>query len=128
MVQNGEVGKIFRAGQVPTGLEGIYLGKVNFSTNWQGKAFDATASGGINIFWENGESNRYIPFKTYSGYGLLDPETRVLKIDYDLSVNPWWVRMILDELVEVSPGNYLGKLILKTPWGGWALGYFELQK
>lgn len=127
MVQNGESARVFRSGVVPEKLAGFYQGKVNFSTNWQGKDFDATASSGMNIFLENGVNQKHFPFKTYTGRGLQDPN-QVLKIDYDLPENPWWVRLIVDEVIETSPGQLLGKIHFKLPIGSWAIGYFRLNK
>lgn len=126
MVQNGQTSEVFRSGQLPRDISGRYEGKVSFPTDWQGKEFDASASGGINIFGKNQEI-RAFPFKTYSGQGLQDTGVSVLKIDYDLPENPWWVRLIVDEAVEVSPGKLLGKIHVKLPIGSVAIGYFELE-
>jgi hypothetical protein len=52
----------------------------------------------------------------------------VLKIDYDLAENPGLsIRRVLDELVQVDDGFYLGKAHLKWWWGRWQLvAYFTL--
>jgi hypothetical protein len=53
----------------------------------------------------------------------------VFKIDYDTQKNAFYVRWLLDELVEVSPKKYLGKILLKLPFGfNFAVGYFNLEK
>jgi hypothetical protein len=126
MVQNGQTAEAFRKGQLPQDVSGEYQGRVNFPTDWQGKEFDASASSGMNIFGED-KVIRAFPFKTYSGQGLQDSGIMVLKIDYDVPSNPWWVRLILDEAVEVSPGTLLGKIHVKLPIGSVAIGYFELK-
>ena len=71
-------------------------------------------------------------FRTYGGAGAIDTDRRVLKIDYDLSENPeFLIRAILDELVLVVPGVYLGKALLRrgSPISpSWRLvGYFALR-
>jgi hypothetical protein len=60
--------------------------------------------------------SRALQFRTYLGAGAHDPDVMVLKIDYDLDVNPRFVvRQVLDELVQVAEGYYLGKALLR--WG-----------
>jgi hypothetical protein len=114
---------------------------------WQGKTFDATLNYGDNIFtrdslplahlyWpfyhnylDDGPlSYRAFAFRTYLAPGLTDPDRQVLKIDYDLSGNPGWsIRRVLDELVQLEDGFYLGKAHLKWWWGRWQMvAYFSL--
>ena len=60
--------------------------------------------------------------------GTLDPDVKVLKIDYDFEANPGFViRRILDELVQVDDGLYLGKILFQ--WRGTLrrLGFFSLE-
>jgi hypothetical protein len=98
---------------------------------WVGKRFDAEKATGDNImlpsarlpaklFWPSyrfqdlGEG-RYAAFRfrTYAGAGVVDPDREVLKIDYDSNENPGFlIRDILDELVQLVPGVYLGKVLL----------------
>jgi hypothetical protein len=68
-------------------------------------------------------------FRSYAGAGTLDPDRQVLKIDYDSSENPdFLIRDILDELVEVVPEVYLGKVLLRFSEHIRALGaYFALR-
>jgi hypothetical protein len=69
-------------------------------------------------------------FRTYTSPGKLDPDIETLKIDYDSDDNPGFlIRNILDELVEVAPGDYLGKVLLRRrPGADWHLvGYFSLR-
>jgi hypothetical protein len=67
-------------------------------------------------------------FHTAWGPGLADPDRRVLRLDYDLPLNPRLsVRRILDELVQVDDGSYLGKAHVHWWWGRWQLvAYFTL--
>lgn len=115
--------KIFSAGKVPSKLTGFYKGNVKgLKTTWQGKEF--SKSEGINVF-QDGSKN--YPFKTYVAKGLTD-NIDVLKIDYSQNKSPWWLKYILDELVEISPGKYLGKVhITVIPGLPFTVGYFSLM-
>ena len=114
---------------------------------WLGKRF--TATGGDNIwrryrgaadrlFWRlNGllrwgavedspERYRAFPFRTAVGRGVADRECTVLKIIYDSRPNPLPVRCVLDELVALGDGVYLGKAHGRLI-GHWRLcAYFAL--
>ena len=111
---------------------------------WRGKVFDAATHSGRNLFIARskllirpfdpavrddrpGLVSAY-PFATSSGPGVIDRDREVLKIDYDLSTNPFGpIRRVLDELVEVAPGYYLGKAHLRVR-GHWrTVAYFVLQ-
>ena len=111
---------------------------------WRGKIFDATASAGGNLFTARskplirpfdpavrddrpGLAYAY-PFATSTGAGVVDRDRDVLKIDYDLPANPFGlIRRVLDELVEVAPGYYLGKAHLRVG-GRWrTVAYFALH-
>ncbi len=120
--------KLFLSGHVPNPLpEGFYKGN-NFTgigKDWQGKSFDRTRQTGINQF---SDGQRYT-FKTYEAHGLRDKQLNILKIDYNQPGNPWWLHFIVDEIVETSPGHYLGKVHLKViPGLPFTLTYFELTK
>jgi len=117
---------------------------------WLGKRFDAERETGDNMmlpsvrlpskllwpgyqFLSLGEG-RYVAFRfrTYAGAGVVDTDRRVLKIDYDWDENPkFLIREILDELVQIVPGVYLGKALLrlgKPSRPNWRLvGYFALR-
>ena len=140
--------KVFAGGTVPNPLpNGLYNGTVpGHTVSWLGKKFFATgesASGGdapegtgINVFapldikLSNGvtTSEKY-PFKTSVGKGAHDGTLDVIKIDYNIPGNPLWLKPILDEVVEVSPNKFLGKLQLRIiPGYPFTLTYFELAK
>jgi hypothetical protein len=115
---------------------------------WQGKTFDSTANRGDNIFdrsslriarvfnpfyndfvGDGPERYRAYAFRTYTGPGLEDPEVSVLKIDYDLPENPGWnIRRVLDELVRIDEGTYLGKAHVRWWWGTWQRVAFFLLR
>lgn len=111
-------------------LDGFYKGTVAAPKNsWRGKEFSAQGQSGINLFEGKATTTSQYPFKTHTGPGVTDPEVTVLKIDYNVPTNPWWVRPILDEVVEVSPGHYLGKLQLRIiPGFPFTMIFFNLDR
>lgn len=114
---------------------------------WLGKRFDAQAGGGDNrmtgssrliakLLWprygmkSTDEGNAAFDFVTRVEAGKEDPETEVLVIDYDpVEDNPdHLIRKIRDELVEVVPGAYLGKVLHRGSGGDYRnLGFFALR-
>ncbi|HEX5556938.1 MAG TPA: hypothetical protein VFX13_04890 [Gaiellales bacterium] len=114
---------------------------------WLGKRFDAEAATGENVFdmsayragerltpagfrawWpEDVSSYRALRFRTAVTSGRLDPGVDVLRIDYDLPENPPLLRRIVDELVAVQTGVYLGQAILRRGNGGRRLAWFTLE-
>lgn len=116
---------------------------------WRGKALYAEAQRGENLFRTSvtrpgrlffpfygryrreGALTRAFPFRTWAGPGLRDSDRQVLKLDYDVDANPRLfvsVRRILDELVQVADGYYLGKAFIHWYWGSWSLAaYFALR-
>ncbi len=107
-------------------LDGFYKG-MNFNglgSDWKGKTFDSATNRGINTF---SYGDRY-KFKVYESQGLRDDKT-VLRLDYNLKSNPFWMRFIRDEMVEITPDNYLGKVTFKIiPGLPFTVTYFELSK
>ena len=116
---------------------------------WQGKRLDPANAEGANIFsrgsltlariiWpfyrelvdEGSETYLAFRFSTYIAPGRVDTDREVLKIDYSRPSNPGLtIRPILDELVQVADGYYLGKVHFKWWWGKWQLiAYFSLQE
>lgn len=114
---------------------------------WKGKTFDRVQARGDNIFtrdslriarvfspFYNGfvgdgpETYRAFAFRTYIASGREDPDRMVMKIDYDLAENPGsTIRRVLDELVQVGEGAYLGKAHVKWWWGNWQrVAFFAL--
>lgn len=72
---------------------------------------------------------RALRFRAYTAPALLDDDVTVLKIDYDLPVNPrLTIRRVLDELVEIADGYYLGRAYVRWWWGHWQrVAYFTLR-
>ncbi|MGH2731295.1 MAG: hypothetical protein ACRDJI_11895 [Actinomycetota bacterium] len=112
---------------------------------WLGKKFDAAESEGINVlrpsakvpmkvFWPSYEPNVFadrieaFPFKNRVDAGAVDPDLKVLKIDYDFDANPRFIiRRILDELVQVDDGLYLGKILFRRRSAWHPIGFFSLE-
>lgn len=117
---------------------------------WRGKQFDASTSTGINRFtrdsyvparflwpayrhYEEKGVSTYLAFRfsTLIGPALEDRDKQVLRLDYDRPENPRLfigVRRVLDELVEVADGYYLGKAYVHWYWGSWTrVAYFTLR-
>lgn len=119
----------FNQGAIPQPMpDGDYKGSVNgYSGSWIGKTFDAkTATGRNRMQAPQGIELKY-PFRTWIGPGVADA-VQVVKIDYDIPENPMWLRGILDEIVQVEPNHFLGKVHLRLGPAHLTVGYFELRK
>ncbi len=125
-IQNSSNQKLFLSGKIPSPRpDGLYKGSVSFKTSWQGKKFNASSLSGINLI----SGKEQYPFKTYIGKSLADINLDVFKIDYNIPQNPFWLKFILDEIVEISPNHFLGKVHLKLiPGLPFSLGYFSLER
>jgi hypothetical protein len=100
---------------------------------WKGKTFDPDAESGRNLFTagarrmmrvtlpkyrtsdEGGGRHGAFPFITSTGPSAFTTGVHVLRIDYrDVPENPSWpVRKILDELVMIDDGLYLGQALME---------------
>jgi hypothetical protein len=113
---------------------------------WQGKRFDNQSGTGDNrltkstglvgkLLWplysmkDHIDGKLAFDFKTYVEAGKDDPDINVMVIDYaDIEDNPKLIiRSVRDELVELVPGVYLGKILFKTDSGYNKIGYFALR-
>ncbi len=122
---------LFLLGKVPNPLpDGLFKGTAEYTGSWIGKNFNASTTEGINLFKNaNGTVTEKYPFKTSIGKGIRDTNLDVIKIDYNIPNNPFWLRSVLDEMVEVAPGKYLGKVHLRLgTLFSVAIGYFRLEK
>jgi hypothetical protein len=114
---------------------------------WLGKSFDPANERGINVLvpsargpmkvlWPKYTPERELvdriecfPFTTRVDPGAIDPDVNVLKIDYDHDANPdFLIRRILDELVQIDEGLYLGKILFRRKSGWKPIGFFSLEK
>jgi hypothetical protein len=114
---------------------------------WFGKKFFPDTDSGLNLlapsavkpirvmwpFYEPEEifADRIeaFPFRTKVGPGAIDADTSVLKIDYDFDSNPEFIiRRVLDELVQIDHGLYLGKVLFRVQGAFRLIGFFALEK
>jgi hypothetical protein len=122
---------LFINGKVPAEWpDGFYKGQASFmESTWIGKRLNAKEKNGVNVFMENGQEKQKYVFKNYVGKSLTGTGMDVIKIDYDLPENPWWLRMMVDEIVEDKPGHFTGQLYFRgVPGVPVPLGYFTLEK
>lgn len=129
-VQHSKYQEQFLAGHTPSPFpDGFQKGSADFYTSdWQGKTFQGNSGTGINNFGTGASSTEKYSFKTYVEKGTQDPSIETFKIDYQNGKNSWWISPILDEIVEVAPGQYLGKISYRLiPGSPFAIGYFKLE-
>ena len=130
MMTRSEDQDLFLASTTPAPLpDGFYVGDAGtIDVPWLGKRFDRANSSGINLLSQRGQEKEAYPFRTYIGKGLRDGHMDVLKIDYDIDGNPFWLRPALDEMVQVQPGLLLGKLHYRfIPGYPFTLTFFRLE-
>lgn len=143
----------FVAGKLPNSPpDGFYTGTAYLlggrPVPWLGKSFEANNNRGFNIFTPTGASLLKVMtpfyrlfrqntdgntdayyFKTSTSQGFKDKGIDTFKLDYDSPENPFLIRIILDEIVETAPDEYLGKVHMKVFPGYYAtIGYFGLRK
>ncbi|MBU7584234.1 MAG: hypothetical protein KAF91_15185 [Nostoc sp. TH1S01] len=115
---------------------------------WEGKTFDAATNTGDNIFTNDGLLLGRLIWPFYDGYVadtrgrslafkfqssrdkcLLEPDIEVLRLNFDLPDNPqFFIRDLVDQLVQIDDDFYLGKAVLKHPDGGrFCAAYFTLK-
>jgi hypothetical protein len=110
--------------------DGEYNGKVTgYKGSWRGKKFHASELTGVNMFEDSpGQMTERYNFKTATGVGIRDKDIQVVKIEYNIPGNPFWIRPVLDEIVETEPGHYLGKIHYRfIPGVPFTFGYFTLE-
>jgi hypothetical protein len=143
----------FLAGRLPSEPPGgFYRGSAyllgNARVPWLGKSFESENARGFNIFTSagaamlklltpfyrnlrvnrDGNTDAYY-FNTSTGPGFRDRGINTFKLDYDSPENPFLIRIILDEIVEIAPQEFLGKVHVKVFPGYYAtIGFFGLRK
>ncbi|MEK7499835.1 MAG: hypothetical protein AAB649_04485 [Patescibacteria group bacterium] len=131
-MEHGEMQEKFLKGTANvTSLDGDYKGIAHGleSTSWKGKTLSQADKNGINRIMEEGVLAKKYPFKFFVRKGLRDTNLGVIVLDYNQPGNTWWLKYIVDEMVEVAPQEYLGKVHVQiTPKIVFTLGYFSLAK
>lgn len=115
---------------------------------WLGKTFDAPQHTGddiylrsllhrTRIFWptyqnyleDTPQTWRVFPFRTTLTASIITPSLPVLRLDYDLPINPRLsVARTMDEVVQLAHGVYLGRAFVHWWWGRWQpVAYFVLR-
>jgi hypothetical protein len=129
------------------GLDGPFEALTRLWMPWMGKAFDASAAEGENLFargarlpirllWpryrgvhEGGGATRAFRFTTWTGPSALAPGVDVTKIDYDVPESPdLLIRPILDEIVRVDDRLYLGQALLRRRGAYHRVAWFSLEE
>jgi hypothetical protein len=84
---------------------------------WEGKTFEASSESRgvghnrVSVPSVLGRQNLF-PFETLFGPSAIDGRPTLI-LDYDLAVNPSYIRHIHDEIREVAPGLFLGPAMWK---------------
>ncbi len=98
---------------------------------WEGKTFQASSDtrgvghNRVVIPRVLGRQNLF-PFETLFGPSAIDGKPTLI-LDYDLDVNPSYIRHIHDEIREVSPGLFLGPAMWKGVRGKALVLWFALD-
>jgi hypothetical protein len=153
VVGKGRRQQEFLNGRLPSGPpDGFYRGSAYLMGNarvpWLVKSFESENARGFNIFTptgatmlklltpfyrhfrlnRDGNTDAYY-FNTSTGPGFRDRGIETFKLDYDSPENPFLIRIILDEIVEIAPQEFLGKVHVKVFPGYYAtIGFFGLRR
>jgi len=112
---------------------GDYTGETTawFAGAWEGKRFSQEQDTGVNIYknpLSPYEDLRY-PFTIREGTSLENQDKKVIVLDYNVPENPYWIRFLREEMVELEDGTYVGKtlyvIVQQYPI---AISFFTLRK
>ena len=129
------------------GLDGVCMALSRLWMPWKGKSLERDAAKGRNLFsvgfrwvlrvlWpsyrdireEGRERLSAFRFTTWEGPSALDAAVTVFKIDYDHDESPaLLIRPILDELVQIDEGLYLGQALMRWKGEFRRLAWFSLS-
>jgi hypothetical protein len=135
------------AATVSAGFDALARKMADLYMPWQGKSFSSDAGEGVNVLaksalkpmkvlWPGYEPVRVLaerveafPFKTRVATSAADPGLEVFKLDYDFEANPSFiVRRVVDELVQIETGLFLGKVLYRYKGDSRPIGFFVLEK
>lgn len=127
------------------GLDLVFESLARLYMPWTGKAFDPAAKEGRNRFvrsarpfvrvvWPGyrdlvaADDGGFTAFRfdTSVGPSATAPDVNVLRIEY--ASNPWPVRLVLDELVDVGEGQHLGQALMRWRGGLRRVAWFALER
>ena len=128
------------------GLDGVFEGLARLWRPWKGKEFSRHAAEGVNLFTPGGRRAIRVTFPRYAGLGdgeegasafrfetsvgpsVTHPGLTVLRLDYDsVEENPSLVRGVLDELVQVDDGLFLGQALMRRRGRFRRVAWFSLE-
>jgi hypothetical protein len=148
-----ELGALYRAASVPSSMhaaDGALVGRMlavkglpgaiaaplrrwtrSSSFVWEGKSFEASSdNNGMGFNRINGAGvlgrQNLFPFATSFGPSAIDGKPALI-LDYDLAVNPGYIRHVHDEIREVSSGVFLGPAMWKRTADKIMLLWFALD-
>lgn len=133
-IQNDRLNKMFRESYIGKYLpQGAYAGvafvPTEFTRNWQGKNFSESTSSGINLFNDELLREEKYVFKMQKTKSISEKYLDVIQLDYNTDENPAWLKPVVDEIVNIGDGKYLGKVYYRLiPGLPFALAYFTLEK
>jgi hypothetical protein len=129
------------------GLDGPLEALARLWMPWRGKAFESSAKRGENVFasgarlpirllWPGyravrdvGDGIRAFRFATWTGPSARGPGVDVTKIDYDVLESPrLLIRRILDEIVRIDDGVYLGQALVRRAGKYDRVAWFSLEE
>jgi hypothetical protein len=134
---------------VGRGVDGLFETAGRLWMPWLGKTFNSTGGDGRNLFTagvhrilrltlpgyhdvrpEGDQRCSAFRFSTSIGPSATDPGVEVLRIDYRAvpENRSWPVRAVLDELVAVDDGLYLGQALLQWRGSLRRAGWFSLER
>jgi hypothetical protein len=126
------VGRMLTVRGLPGGLAApLRRWAASRSFLWEGKTFQAASDqrgvghNRVNIPRALGRQNLF-PFETAFGPSAIDGKPTLI-LDYDLKVNPSYIRHIHDEVREVAPGLFLGPAMWKAAKGPALVLWFALD-
>jgi hypothetical protein len=123
------VGRMLAVRKLPGGIAGAlrrWAGSPGFL--WAGKTFASSSEtqgmghNRVNLPSVLGRQNLF-PFATSFGASAIDGKPTLI-LDYDLDVNPGYIRHVHDEIREVAPGLFLGPAMWKGAAGDKTLVLF----
>jgi hypothetical protein len=128
------------------GLDGALEGLARLWLPWRGKEFSRHAAEGVNLFTPGGRRAIRVVFPRYAGLAdgeegasgfrfatsigpsATDPGLSVLRLDYrSIEENPTTARRVLDELVQIDHGLFLGQALYKRRGGLSRAAWFALE-
>ncbi len=111
-------GRMLAVRRLPGGIAGaLRRWAASPSFVWEGKTFQASSEtrgmghNRVSIPRALGRQNLF-PFETSFGPSAIDGKPTLI-LDYDLHVNPSYIRHVHDEIREVAPGLFLGPAMWK---------------